>query len=124
MTRIKKYWAKLLSLFDDERDSQEPFYDPVHLGAMIVLVIFSMGALFWLLWTLLVYGGGLFRKIVPAFQVLFTEKKLSDFGWVGYPFELGVFEGFIANCVALVFLTALIIGIWWMLEPGRKDSKP
>ena len=107
----------LRMLFSDQED--QPIYDPLHLAGMIVIVIFSLGVLFWLLWTLLVFGGGLPRKIVPAFQVIFTEKKLMDFGWVGYPYELGIFEGFIPNILALVLTAALIVGVWWILEKKR-----
>ena len=119
MNRLKNLWQQTLDYFSDQEDPNEPAYDPVHLAGMTVIVIFSLGVLFWLLWTLLVFGGGIFRKIVPAFQFLFTEKKLTDFGWVGYPYELGIFEGFIANILALVLTVALIIGIWWILEKGK-----
>lgn len=119
MNRLKNLWQETLGFFSDQEDPNEPFYDPVHLAGMIVIVIFTLGVLFWLLWTLLVFGGGFFRKIVPAFQVLFTEKKLTDFGWVGYPYELGIFEGFVENTLALVLTFALIIGIWWILEKGK-----
>jgi cbb3-type cytochrome oxidase subunit 3 len=121
MNYLKNLWQQLLELFSDREDPNEPIYDPVHLAGMIVIVIFSLGVLFWLLWTLLVFGGGLPRKIVPAFQVLFTEKKLADFGWVGYPYELGIFEGFIANILAGVLTVTLIAGVWWILEK-RKTS--
>ena len=116
MKVLKRIWEEILNLFSDEEDPNEPIYDPVHLAAMIVIVIFSIGALFWLLWTLLVFEGGFFGKIIPALQALFTSKTLHDFGWVGYPYELGVFEGFIANSVAFVLTIALIVGIWWVLE--------
>lgn len=119
MNRLKDLWQEMIGYFSDREDPNEPFYDPVHLAGMIVIVIFTLGVLFWLLWTLLVFGGGFFRKVAPAFQVLFTEKKLTDFGWVGYPYELGVFDGFVANILALVLTVALIIGIWWILEKGK-----
>ena len=119
MNQLKKLWQQTLDYFSDKEDPDEPVYDPVHLAGMIVVVIFSFGVLFWLLWTLLVYGGGIFRKLTPAFQVLFGGKKLTDFGWVGYPYELGVFEGFIENILALVLTAALVIGIWKILERGR-----
>ncbi|OGR86143.1 MAG: hypothetical protein A3A86_03115 [Elusimicrobia bacterium RIFCSPLOWO2_01_FULL_60_11] len=119
MNLLKKLWMGTMDLFSDREEPDEPFYDPVHLAGVITAVLFSFGAVFWLLWTLLVFGGGLPRKIGPAFQVLFTDKKLSDFGWVGYPYELGVFEGFAANLMALVLTIALITGLWWILVKGR-----
>ncbi|MBI3012454.1 MAG: hypothetical protein HYY63_02395 [Elusimicrobia bacterium] len=113
---IRKFWDELIRYFSDIEDPEEPVYDPAHLAAMIVIVIFSMGVLFWLLWTLLVFEGGLFKKILPAIQVLFTGKTLQDFGWVGYPYEMGVFEGFVANGVALLLTIALFVGVWWVFK--------
>jgi cbb3-type cytochrome oxidase subunit 3 len=121
MNSLKRIWEELLYFFSDREDPDEPVYDPVHFAAMIVIVIFSIGVLFWLLWTLLVFEGGIFPKILPAVQVLFTKKTLTDFGWLGYPYELGVFEGFIANTIALVLTIALVVGIWWLFQaPGLK----
>ena len=114
---------EFLNFFSDAEDPDEPVYDPVHIAGLIVIVIFAIGVLFWLLWTLLVFEGGFFRKIIPALEVLFTKKTLHDFGWVGYPFELGIFEGFIANTVAFLLTIVLIIGVWWLLEsPGKNSS--
>lgn len=119
---IKEFWRELLEFFSDEENPEEPVYDPAHLAALIVIAVFSMGALFWLLWTLLVFGGGIFKKIIPAFQVLFTSKTLQDFGWVGYPYELGVFEGFIGNLAALVLTIGLILGVWWVFKDSFSNS--
>ena len=116
---MQKIKAEILQFFKDEENLDPPIYDPKHIGATIVIVIFSMGALFWLLWTLLVFEGGIFVKVVPALKVLFTDKKLEDFGWVGYPFELGIFEGFIANIIALIITFLLVIGFWWILNPNN-----
>ena len=119
---IRKIWEELLDFFSDREDMEEPIYDPVHFAAMIVIVLFAIGALFWLLWTLLVFGGGLIIKIGPALQVLFGGKALKDFGWVGYPYEQGVFDGFIANIVALLITFALVLAIWWIFRnpaPGK-----
>lgn len=125
---IRKLRDELLHFFSDETDPDEPVYDPVHLAAMIVIVIFSIGVLFWLLWTLLVYEGGLFVKIVPALEAVFTKKTMQDFGWVGYPYEMGVFAGFAANCTALILTMSLIAAIWHLfnktkhLEKGDKNG--
>lgn len=119
---LKKFWNELIAFISDVEDPEEPIYDPLHFGGMIVGVIFTIGVLFWLFWTLLVYGGGIFVKIIPALQVLFTKKTLQDFGWVGYPYELGVFEGFIANLIALLFFISLVIGIWKIFEKLQKQK--
>ena len=123
MKHLKKAWEEILRFFSDEEDPDEPIYDPVHLAAMIVIVIFSIGVLFWLLWTLLVFEGGFFGKILPALRVLLTSKTLHDFGWVGYPYELGVFEGFIANSTAFVLTIGVIAGIWWILYSPLNKTK-
>ena len=120
---LKKFWNELVNFFSDAEDPNEPVYDPAHFGAMIVIVIFSIGVLFWLLWTLLVFGGGIFNKMIPLFQILFMGKDLQDFGWVGYPYELGIFEGFIGNSIALILTFALIVGIWWVFKDnGNKPT--
>lgn len=118
----EKIWKNLVALVSDEENPEEPVYDPTHFAAMIVIVIFTVGILFWLLWTLVVYEGGIFPKILPAIQVLFTGKTLQDFGWIGYPYELGIFSGFIANTIALILSIALIVGIWWIFKEPQSDT--
>ncbi len=125
MNWLKGWKAELPHFFSDAEAPGEPVYDPMHIAALVVTVLFVIGVLFWLLWTLLVFEGGLFRKIIPALQVLFGKKTLKDFGWVGYPYELGIFEGFIANTIAFVLTIALFVGVWWILEtPTKKSSDP
>ena len=119
---IQKLWKDVLDFFIDDEDPNEPVYDPVHFAGMIVIVVFSIGVLFWLLWSLLVLGGGIVGKIVPALQVLLTRKTLQDFGWVGYPYEQGIFEGFIGNTLALILTLALVVGIWWLFKDDH-DTK-
>lgn len=103
-------WDLVIDIFEDEQED-DAGYDPVHIGAMIVIVLFALAILFWLLWSLLVFEGGLFPKIIPFLKVIFTGKTLQDYGYEGYPFELGIFEGWIVNVGALVFLILLIVGI-------------
>jgi hypothetical protein len=55
-----KLWEGALDLFRDENGDQEPCFDPVHLGAVCIACLAVIGLLYWLLWTLLVYEGGLF----------------------------------------------------------------
>ena len=82
-----------------------------------------MGLVFWLLWALLVCEGGIFIKVVPFLQAVFTSKTLHDFGYVGYPYELGIFEGWIVNLFALVLSIALLVGVWWVFQP-KKGKTP
>ena len=121
---LKQLKDEIIHFFSDEEDPDEPLYDPMHIAALIVIVLFAIGVLFWLFWTLLVFEGGFFRKLLPALEVLFRKKTLHDFGWVGYPFELGIFEGFIANTIAFLLTIALVVGVWWLLEtPVKKESQ-
>ena len=122
MNALKKSWGWLLDLVEGEDDPNEVVYDPVHIGGVIVGSLCAMGVLFWLLWSLFVCEGGLFAKVGPFFQVLFTSKTLHDFGYEGYPYELGVFEGWIVNLTALVLSVALLCGVWWVLQPKGKKK--
>jgi hypothetical protein len=55
-------WKRWVALFEDEDDPAEPHYDPVHLAVVLVATQVVIGALYWLLWTLFVYEGGIARK--------------------------------------------------------------
>ncbi|MFH2202115.1 MAG: hypothetical protein ABIJ96_03285 [Elusimicrobiota bacterium] len=92
---------RLLDLFSDEDDPEEPYFDPAHIGAVIILCLTGIGALYWLLWTLLVFEGGLFGKLGAAAAVLFTSKTLKDVGYLGTPHAMGPFEGWLGNVLAL-----------------------
>lgn len=104
-------WAgtlkRALEAFEADDDPNEPRYDPVQLGAALVLALVAIGALYWLLWTLLVFGGGLFSKIGPAFQVLFRMKAAAEFGYRG-PWDRGVFEGWGGNLGALIVAAVVV----------------
>lgn len=125
LNTIKKFWQECAYYFSDEEDPNEAIYDPAHFASMIILVIFSTGVLFWLLWTLLVFEGGIFQKIIPALRVGFTSKTLQDFGWLGYPYEMGIFSGFIGNGIALILTIALVVAIWWVFKdlPKLKEKE-
>jgi hypothetical protein len=49
--------AGFFKWLDEEDAPSEPRYDPVHLGAVLVVTMTVIGMLYWLLWTLLVYEG-------------------------------------------------------------------
>lgn len=57
-------WKAFAGLFEDD-DPAEPRYDPVHLAGVLIAAQVVVGALFWLLWTLLVFEGGIGAS-VPA----------------------------------------------------------
>lgn len=122
MNALKNAWNWLVDLVEGEDGPDEVLFDPVHVGGVIVGSLCGMGLLFWLLWSLLVCEGGLFTKVGPFLQVVFTSKTLADFGYVGYPYELGIFEGWIVNLTAFVLTLALIVGVWWMFQPKKGKS--
>ena len=98
----------LADAFSDKEDPNEPSYDPVHVGGAIVITLTAIGCLYWLLWTLLVYEGGIFVKLKAVIKLVFTKATLADLGYEGYPYAMGQFEGWIGNLCALL-LCALVI---------------
>ncbi|MFH1379878.1 MAG: hypothetical protein ABII23_06330 [bacterium] len=103
-----------INLFLSEQDvhPDDPVYDPAHIAVMIAAVIMGIAVLFWLLWALMVCEGGIFTKIIPFLKVVCTSKTLQDFGYEGYPYEPGIFEGWIVNSAALILCILLMIGIY------------
>ena len=106
----------LLGFFRDEDDPDEPFFDPVHLGAVCIVCLVVIGALYWLLWTLLVYEGGLSSKLRAGLAVLFTSRTLKDFGYERAPYAMGAFEGWVGNLTALGFC---VLALWALLHLYR-----
>ncbi|MCX5779055.1 MAG: hypothetical protein NTU66_07575 [Elusimicrobia bacterium] len=117
--KLKEYFKAVLS---DEEGPDEPVYDPAHVGAMIVIVLFVMTVLFWLLWALMVFGGGIQAKIVPLFQILFTAKTAGDFGYVGSPYAMGIFEGWQTNAVALVLALSVVFAVAYVFKIAATRS--
>lgn len=109
-TLIEKLDAAVRWL-DADDDPNEPAFDPVHLAGALIGTLIAIGALYWLLWTLLVYEGGLFSKIGPALSVLFTSKTLADYGWRGAPYAMGVFEGWTGNVAALIVGVVVLVAL-------------
>ena len=122
MKKILSILKKGVDLFEVADDPQEPAYDPVHLGAVLVINLVVIGVLYWLLWTLLVYEGGLFIKMGALSQVLFTSKTLRDFGYEDSRYQMGVFEGWVGNVLALA-LSVLIIAALHRLYQAATRKK-
>lgn len=120
MNPLKKAWDGIVDVVEGEDSPRELIYDPVHVAGVVVGCLFVFGGLFWMLWSLLVFEGGLFTKLVPALQVLFTGQTLRDLGYEGYPHRMGIFEGWTVNLAALVFTAAAGYGVWWLLRPEGK----
>jgi hypothetical protein len=115
----KKIGGCLLDFFSEEENPDEPQYDPVHAGAVIVVVLLALTVLFWLLWALLVFGGGIQSKLVPFIAVAFTGRTLRDYGYVGYPYEMGVFEGWLTNLAALIISAGVLIALWHIFSKAK-----
>jgi len=111
--RVRRYVAWL---FGEDVSPDDVVYDPVHVAIVLVVVPAVSGILYWLLWSLLVCEGGIFVKIVPLFQVLLTSKTWSDFGYEGYPYKLGIFEGWVVNVTALALLMLALAVLWKIFE--------
>lgn len=116
---VKKTWAAFLDALEGEDGPNDVVYDPVHVAGVVVGCLCAFGVLFWLLWSLLVFEGGLFTKVGPFFQVVLTSKTLRDFGYEGHPGAAGIFEGWLANVAALLLTLALIAGVWWLFQPKK-----
>ena len=114
---------KLLDLFSDEEEIDQPFYDPVHLGGILVLCMVGVGALYWLLWTLLVFEGGIFGKVSAAARVLFTSTTLKDLGYLGSPYAMGAFEGWVGNLIALLLCGVSIAALHRLYHEAARKSR-
>ncbi|MFI5347697.1 MAG: hypothetical protein ACHQ51_15085 [Elusimicrobiota bacterium] len=78
---MKKLWKGWTDLFADDDGPEVPHYDPVHLAAVVVGCMVVIGALFWLLWTLFVYEGGLFVKIGALIAPNPNDHRVTFEGW-------------------------------------------
>lgn len=120
---MNRLFKDISEFFSDIEDPSAPKYDPVHIGAMLVIVLFANTVLFWLLWSLLVFGGGLQSKIAPLLSVLFTSKTAADFGYIAYPYAMGVFEGWITNLTAFVIFLGALAALWRVFNNGNDEKK-
>ena len=66
---MKAIWERWVALFEDKDDPAEPHYDPIHLATVLVASQVVIGALYWLLWTLFVYEGGVTARLRLAHVV-------------------------------------------------------
>lgn len=103
---------------DDEPPAGTPLYDPVHVGGVVVSVLAALGALYWLLWTALVYEGGVFLKFA-ALVKLAGGATAAELGYEG-PWNRGAFEGLLGNVSA-----ALLLGVvaWALRSRWRRASR-
>src|ERR1019366_8848536 len=84
-------------------DSDEPAFDPVHLGSVLIAALVVVGALYWLLWTTFVYEGGILSKMAALAN---TNRGPEAFdGWIGNASGL-VLTVFFAAALQSVFKQA------------------
>ncbi|MFA6003471.1 MAG: hypothetical protein WC881_05320 [Elusimicrobiota bacterium] len=107
-----------------EDDPNEPRYDPVQLGAVTLGCMAAIGGLYWLLWTLLVYEGGIFMKLQAAAAVLFTSRTLHDLGYEAAPYAMGPFEGWAGNLIALALCVLLITALARIYGAAARRPRP
>lgn len=110
-------------VFSDKEDPNEPFYDPVHVGGAIVITLTALGCLYWLLWTLLVFEGGVGVKVRAAAKVLFTPATLADVGYEGAPYAMGDLEGWAGNSVALLLSFGLVVALRRLYVHASKKAR-
>ena len=58
--------------------SEEPGFDPVHVGGMILLTVLGITVLFWDLWTMLVYQGSLWVRAAAAGFLIFLLALIAS----------------------------------------------
>ncbi|MBI4677110.1 MAG: hypothetical protein HY748_05965 [Elusimicrobia bacterium] len=112
--------ARRLGWFLSDDDPLEPRYDPAHLAGTLIVCMAAAGGLYWLLWTLLVFEGGIFPKIAAASAVLLTGKTLRDYGYEGRPEAMGVFDGWTSNVAALLLSLLLLVALMRLYRAGAK----
>lgn len=118
---MRKLLGRLGDLLEDG-PPEEPVYDPVHLAGVLIAAMAAIGAIYWLLWTLLVFEGGLGSKLGAGLQILFTSKTAADFGYLG-AHDLGVFEGWLGNTAALLLSVAAGILLRSLYGEARRRSR-
>lgn len=87
-------------------------YDPEMFGAMVVLVIFTAGVIFWIFWVALVYQGGIFLKLKALFWLL-GKKRFSELVPPGLPLSESVFGGWLANFLATLVILGMIVFLYY-----------
>ena len=107
MRKAASYLRDFIALFDADDDPEEPFYDPVHLGGVLIGVLVAVGGLYWLLWTCLVYEGGLFLKIGAALRFIAQPHKPAPM----LPGPVSVFEGWFGNFCALAVILLVLAAL-------------
>ncbi len=100
---------------NSDDNNEELGYDPANIGAMIVLVLFSLAILFWLFWSLLVFKGGILTKLWMLIQVIIREKSFTAI-------DPELWDGWVINVGALGFLLLIVIGILFIFRNRERKN--
>ena len=111
MRKILKLLEDLFGEDENKKADSTAVIDEFYFAATVIIDIVILAVLFWLLWSILVYGGGIFPKIKALFEIIFYKKSFKDFGWNFYPYDIGVFTGFVTNIIGIVLLCFFIISL-------------
>jgi len=120
--KTKGFTTKILDIFNDEENPKDAIYDPIHLGGNILICFFMMGALYWLLWSLLVFEGGIIPKLRAVLSLIFTSKTIGDFGYEASPYAMGVFQGWMGNVGASIVLVAFCSSLYFVFKKISKTK--
>ncbi len=123
MGKIRSFFSALARFIGADDDPDEPIYDPIHLAAVLIGSLAALGLLYWLLWTLLVYDGGLFSKIGPLAHILSGSKTLADYGYRGSPYQMGAFRGWTGNLGALIISLVVIVFLHRRYRDAAEKAK-
>jgi hypothetical protein len=100
--RLRRGWTAFLDILNSDKSPDDVVYDPVHVAGTVMVCLAGLGAIYWVLWSFLVFEGGVFPKAGALLNVLLTAKTFRDFGFEGHPDRLGAFEGWIVNVAGLL----------------------
>ncbi len=122
MKKLLSRLKKAADWLDAPDDPKLAAYDPVHLGAVLIVNFVVVGLLYWLLWTLLVYEGGIFSKFKPLLELCFGGKTLAELGYRG-SYDQGAFDGWRGNLVALILTAAAVVALHSLYRDALKRKR-
>lgn len=97
---------------ENKPDDKSSGYDPANVAAMIVIVIFGLAVLFWLVWSLLVFKGGILTKLLMLIQIIIGKESFSGV-------NMQLWDGWVINTVALGILLVFTGGIFFLFRKKK-----
>ena len=93
-------------------------------AAACLICLAVIGGLYGLLWTLLVYEGGIFLNLKACTAVLFTSRTMKDFGYEAAPYAMGAFAGWMGNIIALALFLLLVWALFHLYQETARKRPP